>query len=128
MDQKAEELCLELARQPDRASQRVLLERFPEYVDMQLVTQLAEAVRAAVRVDVQRAMGLAEAALAIARELKTDEALALAMRARANADWFTGECKSAVHLFEEAAALFERAGNQGEVARTLSSSIQSLAP
>jgi CHAT domain-containing protein len=127
MDQNTEALCLELARQPDQASQKVLLERFPEYIDMQLVTQLAEAVRAAVRVDVQRAMGLAEAALAIARELKTDEALALAMRARANADWFTGECKSAVHLFQEAATLFERAGNQSEVARTLSSSIQSLA-
>ncbi len=127
MDEKTETLCFELARLPDQASQKDLLNRFPEYIDMQFVTQLAEAVRSAVRVDVQRALGLAEAALAIARELRTNEALALALRAKANAEWFMGECKSAVKLFDEAAMLFERTGNRSEVARTLSSSIQSLA-
>ncbi len=79
-----------------------------------------------VRVDVPRALGLAEAALAIAQELRGDEAIGLALRAKANAMWFMGDCKSAVMLFEQAATLFEQAGQMNELARTLSSSIQSL--
>jgi CHAT domain-containing protein len=89
--------------------------------------QLDEAVRGAVRVDVRRALRLAEAALAIAEELHDSEALALGLRAKANALWFMGDCKLAVDLFQKAAVLFEQSGNMSEVGRTLSSSIQSLA-
>ena len=49
------------------------------------------------------------------------------MRAKANVLWVRGDCKFAGRLFHEAAALFERHGNKNEVARTLSSSIQSQA-
>ncbi len=127
MDEKTEEICAELGRLPDEASRRSLLARYPQLISADVVKQLAEAVRAAVRVDVRKALDLAEAALAIARVLDTSEELALGSRAKANALWVTGECKSAVELFQQAAALFEQAGNRNEVARTFSSSIQSLA-
>jgi CHAT domain-containing protein len=127
MDEEIKELCSDLARQPDEANRRNVLLHSPHLVNTQVVVQLDEAVRAAVRVDVRKALGLAETALTIARELKEDEALALASRAKANALWFLSDCKSAVELFQEAEALFQRAGNRNEVARTLSSSIQSYA-
>ncbi|HEX4167749.1 MAG TPA: CHAT domain-containing tetratricopeptide repeat protein [Bryobacteraceae bacterium] len=127
MNQEIEEICSELALLPDDANRKSLLSRSPQLVNMQVVMQLDDAVRAAVRVDVRKALGLAETALTIARELGEGEALALASRAKANALWFIGDCKSAVALFQEAGALFERAGNMNEVARTLSSSIQSFA-
>ncbi len=127
MDQTTQEICFELGRLPDEASRKSLLDRCPELIRAEVVKQLAEAVRVAVRVDVRKALGLAEAAIAIARELGTSEELALGSRAKANALWVTGECKSAVELFEQAADLFQEAGNRNEVARTYSSSIQSLA-
>jgi CHAT domain-containing protein len=75
---------------------------------------------------VPEALGLAEAAVAIARQLRDEEAIALGLRAKANAFWFMGQCRPAVDLFKEAALLFEKAGNASELGRTLSSSLQSL--
>lgn len=126
MDERTENLCAELGQLPDEASRRSFLEATPELRDIQIVRQLAEAVRTAVRVDVRRALALAEAALVIAQSLNLDEALALALRAKGNAMWFMGDCKSAVALFEQAAVLFERTGQLNELGRTLSSSIQSF--
>ncbi len=126
MDQEIEEICSELGRLPDEAGRRDFLDRRPQLVSLKVVKQLTEAVRGAVRVDVRKALDLAEAALVIARELKTSEALALGSRAKANALWLVGECKSAVGLFHEAATLFQQAGNMNELARTLSSSLQAL--
>ncbi|MDQ2712270.1 MAG: CHAT domain-containing tetratricopeptide repeat protein [Acidobacteriota bacterium] len=127
MDEQTEEICSELGRLPDWASRKGALQHLPQLINPEVVTQLAEAVRVAVRVDVRKALALAEAALTIAGELKTSEALAFGTRAKANALWFMGDCKSATELFHHAAALFEQAGNFNEVARTLSGSIQSLA-
>lgn len=127
MEQETQELCLELGHLPDQESRKAFLSRFPDLVQTKTVEQLAEAVRAAVRVDVPRASTFAEAALAIAEALKSGEARALASRAKANAMWFKGDCRSAVDLFQLAAALFEETGKMDEVGRTLSSSIQSHA-
>jgi CHAT domain-containing protein len=127
MEYQIEELCSELARLPDEASRRAFLDRSPELHQSQIVEQLAEAVRHQVRVDVSQALRLAEAALAIATELPDKEALARALRAKANALWFMGQCKAAVDLFREAAHLFDEAGKMSEVGRTLSTSIQCLA-
>ncbi|MBV9768157.1 MAG: hypothetical protein JOZ32_01185 [Bryobacterales bacterium] len=77
--------------------------------------------------DLEQALKLAEAALAIARKLSCPESLGRACRAKANALWFKGNCKEATELFETAISHFEQAGQDGEVGRTLSSSIQSLA-
>ena len=105
MDQKIEELCNELSRLPDEASRRAFLDRSPELLRAEIVEQLAEAVRHEVRVDVRQALGLAEGALAIAAELPDKGARARALRAKANALWFLGQCKFAVDLFREAAYL-----------------------
>jgi tetratricopeptide (TPR) repeat protein len=127
MEQQIEQLCGELSRLPDEASRRAFLSRSPELLHVEIVEELAEAVRHQVRVDVQQALRLAEGALAIAVELPDKEALARALRAKANALWFLGQCKFAVDLFREAVHLFEEAGEMNEVGRTLSTSIQSLA-
>jgi CHAT domain-containing protein len=127
MDAQAEAICLELGQLPDRTSRERFLERYPELASRQTVQQLAESVRSAVRVDVHRALGLAEAASAIGRALGTGDALALGLRAKANALWLMGDCRQATRLYYHAASLFTRAGDRTEVARTLSSSIQSLA-
>jgi CHAT domain-containing protein len=127
MEQQIEELCGELARLPDEESRRAFLGRAPELRQSEIVEQLAEAVRHQVRVDVPQALRLAEAALAIAAELPDQEARARALRAKANALWFMGQCKDAVDLFREAIHLFEKVGKMSEVGRTLSTSIQCLA-
>ena len=127
MDRQIEELCTELATLPDEESRTAFLNRSPELVQTAVVIHLAEAVRRRVRVNVPEALGLAEGAVAVARQLHDPEAIALGLRAKANAFWFMGQCKPAVDLFREAAYLFESAGNMNEVGRTLSSSLQSLA-
>ena len=76
MDEKTEQICCELGWLADDESRRIALKQYPELITAEVVKELAEAVRTAVRVDVRRALGLAEAALAVARELSTDEELA----------------------------------------------------
>ncbi len=127
MEEQTQELCRQLGRLQEEKNRKVFISQFPQLLQPHTVEQLAEAVRTAVRVDVPEALALAEAALAIARELNNEEALALGLRAKANAMWFMGDCRSAVDLFERAAVLFEQLGKMDEVGRTLSSSIQSLA-
>ncbi|MFL6449893.1 MAG: CHAT domain-containing protein [Bryobacteraceae bacterium] len=127
MQPDVRELCLELGRLKNGDSRSALLMQHPELLNARTVEGLAEAVRTTVRVDVPQAVALAEAALAIASEVKDDTALARAFRAKANAMWFMGDCKSATELFSRAVRLFEAAGKMDEVGRTLSSSIQSLA-
>jgi CHAT domain-containing protein len=127
MELQIEELCNELCNLADEASRRALFDRSPQLLQAGVVEQLDEAVRGAVRVDVRRAFRLAEAALVIGEELHDNEALALGLRAKANALWFMGDCKLAVDLFRKAVLLFENSGDVNEVGRTLSSSIQSLA-
>jgi CHAT domain-containing protein len=127
MDKETYELCRELGNIQGETSRKAFLAQYPQLLQVRIVEHLAEAVRTAVRVDVPKALALAEAALTIAEELKNGESLARALRAKANAMWFMGECRPAVDLFERAASLFEQAGKTDEVGRTLSSSIQSLA-
>jgi tetratricopeptide (TPR) repeat protein len=90
------------------------------------VERLTETVRERVRVDVREALQIAERALTIAESLDDDQSLARALRAKANALWFQGQCRPAVVLLEKAEQLFEEAGNGEELGRTLSTSIQPL--
>ncbi|MBV9268319.1 MAG: tetratricopeptide repeat protein, partial [Acidobacteriaceae bacterium] len=127
MQPELEEIWLQVDRIPDEEGRGAFLREHPSLLTAGTVEQLAEAVRTEVRVDLQKACRLAELAVWIAAELKDDEALGRALRAKANTVWFMGDCRSAVDLFDQAAALLERAGNLSEVGRTLSSSIQSRA-
>ena len=126
MDEQIEVLCTELGSKADDVRESVL-RRSPHWVEMSMVERLDDAVRAAVRVNVKKALTMADIALAIARQLGSERALALASRAKANALWFEGDCKEAVRLFSKAVALFEQIGDRNEAARTRSSSLQSLA-
>jgi CHAT domain-containing protein len=104
----------------------MFLSRHRSLLRPDLVTQLTDQVREQVRVDVQQAVRLADAALSIAHKLDDQAALARALRAKANALYAGGEHAAAVDLHEQAAALFDAAGQTHEVARTLSGSIQPL--
>ena len=126
MREQTQELCAELGRLPDEPSRQAFLERTPELLQTAVVADLAEAVRRQVRVDLPEALRLAEAAITIALRLSDEESIGLGLRAKANAYWSMGECKSAVELYREAVTRFEKTGNMNEVARTLSTSLQSL--
>jgi CHAT domain-containing protein/citrate lyase gamma subunit len=110
----------------DETRRATFLSRHRSLLRSDLVTQLTDQVREQVRVDVQQALRLADAALSIAHKLDDKGALARALRSKANALYARGEHASAVNLHEQAAALFDAAGEINEVARTLSGSIQPL--
>lgn len=110
----------------DETRRAAFLSRHRPLLRPDLVTKLSDQVREQVRVDVQQALRLADAALAIAHKLDDKAALARALRAKANALYARGEHASAVDLHEQAAALFDAVGEAHEVARTLSGSIQPL--
>ncbi len=110
----------------DEARRAAFLLRHRSLLRAELVTKLTDRVREQVRVDVQQALSLADAALGIARKLNDKGALARALRAKANALYARGEHAPAIDLHEQAAALFDSVGETHEVARTLSGSIQPL--
>lgn len=125
MEEQLLALCTELGKLTEQ-NRTAFLDKTPQLLRPSVVTDLAEAVRHQVRVDVAHALVLSEAAVAVARRLCEDEPIAMSLRAKANALWFMGECKSAIELFREATSLFEKVGNRSEMGRTLSSSIQSF--
>jgi len=114
----------EVARLPDAASRTQFFGTHPEFLHAAIVEQLADAVSERVHVDVNEAAALSEAAIVIAEAVGKDDAMARALRARANAHRYLNELKPAVARFDEAARLFERHGNIAELGRTLSSSIK----
>jgi tetratricopeptide (TPR) repeat protein len=98
----------------------------PHLLRPAVVEVLAEAVRQRVRDDVDEAMRLAEAALAIAGALGDPASLGRGCRAKANAFWYKNNFTDAVDMFEQAVAHFEQTDRLDEIGRTLSGSIQSL--
>ena len=111
---------------PDETATREFLLRNPDLLKPEVVTELADQAREKIRVDVRQALSLAEAGLIIATDLDNKEALARALRAKANVLYARGEHAAAVDLHEQAAAWFESVGQTHEVARTLSGSIQPM--
>lgn len=121
-----EKLLFQLGRLETEAHRRKFLSRHKKLVCTEVVKQLAILVVEKVRVDTKEALRLAEAALLIARRLRRKEDLALALRAKANALYASGENRAAIEHHEQAIAMYESLGNGKEAARTLSSSIQPL--
>jgi tetratricopeptide (TPR) repeat protein len=107
-----------------REARDEFLARRPDLVTPAVVEELAELVRKRVRVDVEEALALADAALGIAERLGDPGSLGRALRAKANALWFQGDCRASVELSGAAISHFEQAAMPAEVGRTLSSSIQ----
>jgi CHAT domain-containing protein len=120
------QLLEELAAFDDEAGRAAFLAQHPRLLGPEVVAELTELVREQVRVDLQQALRIADAALGIANQLGDNLALAKAMRAKANTFYAKGEYASAVDLHQQAVALFEAVGETNEVARTLSGSIQPL--
>ncbi|HTX39146.1 MAG TPA: CHAT domain-containing tetratricopeptide repeat protein [Bryobacteraceae bacterium] len=91
-----------------------------------VVLRLVEQAREELRTSAQESLRLAETARALAQQTGAESAHALALRAKANALWFLNRNQPAVDLYGEAIAIFDRLGEETEVGRTLSSSIQPL--
>src|SRR5271156_468969 len=122
-----EELFAELGRLDNDAARVKFVARHKALlVSKESVVQLAELVVEKIRVDTREALALADGALAIARASRQKENLALALRAKANALYASGNNRDAVEHHEKAYKLYETLKNRKEAARTLSSSIQPL--
>src|SRR5271155_3523261 len=122
-----EELFAELGRlQNDAARVKFVARHKALLVRKESVVQLAELVVEKIRVDTREALALADGALAIARVSRRKEAMALALRAKANALHASGNNRAAGEHHEKAHKIYETLKSWKEVARTLSSSIQPL--
>jgi CHAT domain-containing protein len=119
-------LLKELVELNDEASQAEFVWQNQILLQPDVVTHLTEQVREQVRVEVSRALRIANVALKIANQLGDHESRARALRAKANVLYAKGEHPAAVELHEQAVSLFEAANNANEVARTLSGSIQPM--
>src|SRR6059036_959878 len=90
------------------------------------VENLAQLVVQKFRISTQVALNLAEAAVLIAKRLRGKEALALGLRAKANALYSSGDNRAAIEHHQQAFKLYESLGIWKEAGRTLSSSIQPM--
>src|SRR6267143_4009285 len=113
------QLSTEPARRKFRAQHKKLIRQ-------EIVEQLSQLVVQKVRISTQEALYLAEAAVLIAKRLRRKEALALGLRAKANALYSSGDNRAAIEHHQQAVRLYETLGNWNEAARTLSSSIQPM--
>lgn len=121
-----QDLLGRLAGLRTETDRRKFLAKHRGLIRLETVEQLAELVVERVRVSTQEALHLAEAAILIARRLRRKEAMALGLRAKANALYSAGDNRAAIELHQKAFLLYESLGNWKEAARTLSSSIQPL--
>jgi tetratricopeptide (TPR) repeat protein len=103
-----------------------LVARHRELLHPGVVDKLAELAREKARVNGIESLRVAEAALAVAEMIGGDEPLARGLRAKANALWVLNKNQAAVALFDRAASLYQKSGNETELGRTLSTSIQAL--
>ena len=119
-------LLAELMQQPEGAARAKYLAKHRALVHAQVVDELCDESRKTWRVDTQRALELALAARAIAEALGEPLPLAHSWRTLANALHLRGRNREALEAHEQALVLFEKLNNSGELARTLSASIQPL--
>lgn len=110
----------------DDAERRRRVRQDPSRKWDEVVNTLAERVWQEVRVDPSRAQRLAEVAISIAEATGNPLSLGKSYRAKANALYATDQHAAAIQAHERAAHEFERSGDEGELARTLSGSIQPL--
>lgn len=121
-----EELLKQLFEIGDEAARKEFFAAHPSLIKAEVVAAIAEKVLAEVRIDVQRALGVADAGLEIADKINDRESRARAFRAKANALYAAGQNAAAAEHHGQAVALFDQIGRLDEVARTLSGSIQPL--
>jgi len=119
-------LMAELRQLSNEPARRKFLAKHKSLIRQEIVEQLAKLVVQKVRVSTQEALHLAEAAVLIAKRLRRKDALALSLRAKANALYSSGENRAAIEHHQQAFQLYDKLGIWNEAARTLSSSIQPM--
>jgi CHAT domain-containing protein len=119
-------LMAELGQLSSEPARRKFLAQHKKLIRQEIIEQLAQLVVQKVRVSTQEALHLAEAAVLIAKRLRRKEALALGLRAKANALYSSGDNRAAIEHHQQAFRLYETLGIWNEAARTLSSSIQPM--
>src|SRR5881398_3535558 len=120
------EWVAQLAQLSTEADRRKFLSGHRDLIRKEFVEKLADQVVERVRVSTQEALHLAEAAILIARRLKRKDALALSLRAKANALYLSGDNRAAMEHHQQAFQLYESLADWKEAALTLSGSIQPL--
>ena len=121
-----ETLVNELGRLSSESLRRKFLAKHKALVRLGTVEDLAQLVVQKVRVSTQEALNLAEAAVLIAKRLRRKEALALGLRAKANALYSSGDNRAAIEHHDQAFKLYESLSNWKEAGRTLSTTIQPM--
>src|SRR5438445_201701 len=119
-------LIAELGQLSSESARRKFLVQHKTLLRQDIVERLAQLVWEKVRISRQEAFHLAEAAVLIAKRLRRKEALALGLRAMANALYSSGDNRAAIDHHQQAVRLYESLGNWNEAARTLSGSIQPM--
>jgi CHAT domain-containing protein len=119
-------LVARLAELRTRPQREDFLSGQPEANRREFVVLLDAHVTRDVRVDVKKALALAESAVLIAERIDDPASAALGLRAKANALMFLDRHQEALEHYGRAAEAFERLGESAEVGRTLSSSIGAL--
>jgi tetratricopeptide (TPR) repeat protein len=92
----------------------------------EIVRRLTERVWQEVRIDTHRAQAAGRSSPRCGPGSRQSGLLARSFRAKANAMYALDEHTEAVYFHEQAIVLFEQTGDEAELARTLSGSIQSL--
>ena len=117
-----------IAHLEETESRQKFLARHGELKTSETVRRLADEVVRTVRIDAHKALIYAEMAILISGELSDDddELTAVSVRAKGNALYALVENRAALELYETAAELYRKAGNETELARTASSSILPL--
>jgi CHAT domain-containing protein len=121
-----DEILPELTRLENDTDRQAFLSSHPGLVRARVVEDLAALVDKKLRLDPKETLRIAEALVLIARELGSDEGVALAMRAKGNALYVCGESSAAVEHHQEAYRIYASRGSWLQAARTLSCSIQPL--
>ena len=116
----------ELRSFSDRPEREEFLAARREQLHLELIIELANQARDLLRVDARESLALSEIAIEIARTMETAVAMAHSTRMKANALHHLGSYIPAVELHKEAIQLFEAAGEQEELGRTLSACIHPL--
>ena len=120
----SEKTLQELANLSEESARRQYISAHPRLHDDAVVQQLNDVVRSRLRENAREALFLAEASVAIARQLRDEKALGRSLRSKANALYMMGENQAALDFHGEALQLFRKIGNAEEEARTLIPSIQ----
>jgi CHAT domain-containing protein len=113
----------QLGKLRSRTEREKFLRNCPEAHRREFVVALDVQVTRVVRVDLRKALALAESAVLIAEAISDPMSLALGLRAKANALMLLDRHQQALDLYQRSVDLFEGLGEPEQVARTLSSSI-----